>query len=216
MTLEAYFLFDDARQVVWLERLERPLQKIGGTIWLPPILVEAVVVLVALFSSEHSSEILQAGFIGVGAYFLIKIFVDGLSKLSSGSNDAQKYTGWSAFMAFIYLQILDASFSFDGVLGAFAITNNIVIIVLGLGVGAIWVRSLTVYMVRHGLLQEYRYLEHGAHYAILSLAIAFFVSIFVDVPDVITGLVGIGIIIASFLSSREAKLRKNFRQHPVR
>jgi hypothetical protein len=104
----------------------------------------------------------------------------------------------------MYLQILDASFSFDGVLGAFAITDKILLIALGLGVGAIWVRSLTVYMVRHGTLNDYKYLEHGAHYAIFVLAVALFASLFIAVPDAITGIVGLGVIFASFLSSREA------------
>src|SRR5688500_20331805 len=40
------------------------------------------------------------------------------------------------------------------------------------GVGAIWVRSLTVYMVRKGTLDTYKYLEHGAHYAVFVLAAA--------------------------------------------
>ncbi len=97
------------------------------------------------------------------------------------------YTGWSAFGAFMYLQVLDASFSFDGVLGAFAITDKVLLIALGLGVGALWVRSLTVFMVRRGTLNVYKYLEHGAHYAILVLAIALLASIFYEIPDAITG-----------------------------
>jgi hypothetical protein len=164
----------------------------------------------ALAGGDKSGEILRSGLAGVAAYTAIKLFIDALGKIS-GSDKAGMYTGWSAFLAFMYLQILDASFSFDGVLGAFAITDNIVLIALGLGVGAIWVRSLTVYMVRRGTLTEYRYLEHGAHYAILSLSVALYASIFINVPDAITGIAGLGIIFASYLSSREAKHRKNFR-----
>jgi hypothetical protein len=102
------------------------------------------------------------------------------------------------------LQLLDASFSFDGVLGAFAITDKVLLIALGLGVGAIWVRSITVFLVRKGTLGDYVYLEHGAHYAILVLAAALLISIFVEVPDAITGIVGLGVIGASYISSREA------------
>ncbi|NEE08425.1 DUF475 domain-containing protein, partial [Streptomyces sp. SID7499] len=70
--------------------------------------------------------------------------------------------GKAAFFLFLYLEVLDASFSFDGVIGAFAITNEIVLMALGLGIGAMYVRSLTVYLVREGTLDDYVYLEHGA------------------------------------------------------
>jgi hypothetical protein len=100
--------------------------------------------------------------------------------------------------------VLDATFSFDSVLGAFAVTKDVVLIALGLGVGAFWVRSLTIFMVRRGTLANYRYIEHGAHYTIGILAIILFLSIIIKVPEIITGLTGIGIIIASIVASRQA------------
>jgi hypothetical protein len=215
LLLAAYFLFDDARQILWLERLERQLQRFGGRVWLPPLLVALVVAVAAFFAGDEGAQILKAGFAGVATYTVLKLSIDGLGRLA-GSDSTGQYVGWGAFLAFMYLQVLDASFSFDGVLGAFAITDNIVLIAMGLGVGAIWVRSLTVYIVRRGTLKEYKYLEHGAHYAILALAVALLTSIFVELPDAVTGLTGIGIIVASFLSSREAKQRKNFRNTPRR
>lgn len=114
------------------------------------------------------------------------------------------YSGWPALLAFMYLQLLDANFSFDGVLGAFAITDKVLLIALGLGVGAFWVRSLTVLMVRRGVLDAYKYLEHGAHYAILALSVALLASIFLDVPDAVTGITGLGVIFSSFVASRQA------------
>ena len=89
---------------------------------------------------------------------------------------------------FLYLEVLDASFSFDGVIGAFAITNDIVLMALGLGIGAMYVRSLTVYLVRQGTLDDYVYLEHGAHYAIGALAVILLVTIQYEINEVITGL----------------------------
>ncbi|CAM5505348.1 hypothetical protein SALBM135S_04575 [Streptomyces alboniger] len=85
--------------------------------------------------------------------------------------------GKAAFFMFLYLEVLDASFSFDGVIGAFAVTNDIVLMALGLGIGAMYVRSLTVYLVRQGTLDDYVYLEHGAHYAIGALAVILLVTI---------------------------------------
>jgi hypothetical protein len=109
--------------------------------------------------------------------------------------------GRAAFFLFLYLEALDASFSFDGVIGAFAITQDIFIIATGLGVGAMYIRSITVYLVRKGTLSDYVYLEHGAHWAIGALAVILLVTIRHEVPEIVTGLVGVGFIGAAFISS---------------
>lgn len=206
LVLTLYFLFDDLRKELWWKQVEGPLQRAKGGLWLPPILTMVVVGIIALFAGHESGTVLRAGLTGALSYTAIKLFIDGLGKLSGNSESGGKkmYTGWGAFGAFMYLQLLDASFSFDGVLGAFAITDKILLIALGLGVGAIWVRSITVYLVRKGTLNSYIYLEHGAHYAIFVLAVALLGSIFIEIPDAITGVVGLGVIGASFIASRQA------------
>jgi hypothetical protein len=113
------------------------------------------------------------------------------------------------FFLFLYLEVLDASFSFDGVVGAFAVTDRLFIIAAGLGVGAMYIRSLTVYLVRRGTLAEYAYLEHGAHYAIGALAVLLTISISVSVPDVITGLIGVAFIGAALVTSIIANRRRD-------
>lgn len=197
LTLALYFLTEE-RDVLWIDRVERSLQKIGGTVWLPPLAAALIVGLAAHFAA-NPGKALKAGLIGVALYALVKLFVEGLGKLEPSGKKV--YFGWAAALAFIYLELLDASFSFDSVLGAFAITNKVLLIALGLGVGAVWVRSLTVFMVRRGTLKIYRYLEHGAHYAILVLAAALLGSLFMYVPDAVTGIVGLGFIAASFIAS---------------
>ena len=107
----------------------------------------------------------------------------------------------SGIAGFIYLEVLDASFSFDGVIGAFALTSNIFIIMIGLGVGAMFVRSLTLYFVEHKTLSAFRYLEHGAHYAIGILAFIMLIKINVHISEVVTGTIGIGLITLAFLHS---------------
>jgi hypothetical protein len=119
----------------------------------------------------------------------------------SGPNVVVQVAGKAAFFLFLYLEVLDASFSFDGVIGAFAISQNIFVIAAGLGVGAMYIRSLTVYLVRKGTLSEYVFLEHGAHWAIGALAGILLVGIKYEVPELVTGLVGVGFILAAFLSS---------------
>lgn len=107
----------------------------------------------------------------------------------------------SGIMGFLYLEVLDASFSFDGVIGAFAMSENIFIIMIGLGIGAMFVRSLTLFMVHKKTLESFIYLEHGAHYAILALAIIMFINIFHEISEAVTGTIGFGFILVAFLSS---------------
>ncbi|TDC82972.1 DUF475 domain-containing protein [Actinomadura sp. 7K507] len=118
-----------------------------------------------------------------------------------GPNGLALATGKAGFFLFLYLEVLDASFSFDGVIGAFAISTDPIIIALGLGIGAMYIRSLTVFLVRKGTLHEYVYLEHGAHWAIGALATCMLISIGSHVPEWITGGLGAGLIIAAFASS---------------
>jgi hypothetical protein len=106
-------------------------------------------------------------------------------------------TGRAAFFLFLYLEVLDASFSFDGVVGAFAITLDPFVIAIGLGVGAMYVRSITVYLVNRGTLDNYVYLEHGAHWAIGALAVILVLTMKWHIPEVITGLIGVAFIGAS-------------------
>lgn len=121
--------------------------------------------------------------------------------ISSLDNFFSTNTIRSGFMGFIYLEVLDASFSFDGVIGAFALSSNIFIIMIGLGIGAMFVRSLTLYLVDTKSLYKYVYLEHGAHYAILMLALVMFYELFYELSEVITGTIGITFILLSYISS---------------
>jgi hypothetical protein len=102
----------------------------------------------------------------------------------------------------LYLDVLDASFSLDGVIGAFAITNDVVLIMAGLGAGAFWVRSITVYLTRTGTLAKYRYLEHGAHWAILALGIIMLVKLYhIEPPEWLVGSIGLIFVITAVVSS---------------
>jgi hypothetical protein len=135
---------------------------------------------------------------------LFGAFFEKRQKSSTGT-----MVGMAALSSFLYLEVLDASFSLDGVIGAFAITNEIVLIIAGLGAGAIWVRSLTVYLMRAGTLSKYRYLEHGAHWAILALGLMMFVKLYhVDPPEWVTGSIGIVVISIAVISSVIEQRRK--------
>lgn len=205
------FFFDQKREVHWFSQLERFLQRLQRR-GLASILTLSVVVGLAFMpGNTHTVQTLEAGVLGVAVFVIIHALVDALEtvqqkreggKKGSLAKKVQLRTGWAAFSTFMYLEILDASFSFDGVLGAFAVTTSVVLIAAGLGIGAIWVRSLTVFMVRRGTLDTYKFLEHGAHYTIAILAASLLLSIFLEVPEVIAGLAGLIFIGGSIIASR--------------
>ena len=138
-----------------------------------------------------------------------------LDRVSGGPSELAKASGKAGFFLFLYLEVIDASFSFDGVIGAFAITQDIFVIAIGLGVGAMYIRSLTVYLVRQGTLGNYVYLEHGAMWAIGALATILLVTIKYEVPEVITGLIGLAFIVSAFLSSLARNRRLASEGEPV-
>src|SRR5690349_7595797 len=232
------FIFED-REITWLSWLEKPLAKIGKLDQLSVVVGGILLVLAAELLAEDPAIVMVSGVLGMITY----IAVNGLGSLfhvpdaadedapaeaeavadkavaekstgRSGPTELAKATGKAGFFLFLYLEVLDASFSFDGVIGAFAITPDPIIIALGLGfIGAMFVRSITVFLVRKGTLSEYVYLEHGAHWAIGALAGILLVSIGFHVDEIITGLVGVAFIGAAFAAS----VRRNRREraaHP--
>ncbi len=218
------FLFEE-REITWLGPIERPLAKVGKLDQVS-VVIGLVFLIIAstTFAKAHALQVLVSGVAGLATY----IGVSSLSALFEGDGDddaddaegadaddgdvphirVPKSLAQAGLFAFLYLEVLDASFSFDGVVGAFAITDRIFVIALGLGIGACYIRALTVYLVRKGTLGDYVHLEHGAHWAIGSLAVLLFVSIAHKVPEAVTGLIGIGFIGAALISSI-ARNRRN-------
>lgn len=195
--------FKENHEVFWLTWIERPLSAMGKleTIELAVALLILYVISKQLVPAD-AMTFLVAGIFGLITFIL----VDGVSGLLAGSDEQMKASiekdihRASAGM-FLYLEVLDASFSFDGVVGAFAITNNLFIIAIGLGIGAMFVRSLTILLVEKGTLTQFRYLEHGAFWAIAALAAIMFVNTFQHVSEVITGFIGAGFIALALWSS---------------
>jgi hypothetical protein len=196
------FLLDDEKELHWLGHVEAKLGALGK--------VSSVSVMIALLSlmgamtlvdEAQKLVVLMAGLWGI----LVYVGVDMLSGLLEGSEESEGNVGdvvkRGGVAGFLYLEVLDASFSFDGVIGAFAITNDVVIIMLGLAIGAMFVRSMTVFLVKKGTLDEFVYLEHGAHYAIGILALIMLASMKFHIPEIFTGLIGVAFIVASLWSS---------------
>jgi hypothetical protein len=185
------FYFDPSRKIFWIEFWENnPIVRAVGKIDAIGLIVSTLVGIILLKITENYA-------IGI-AYFTGVLLYEIIHKIDAvfSSNGAR-----SGAMGFIYLETLDASFSLDGVIGAFALSENIFIIMLGLGVGALFVRSLTLYLVRRETLAEYRYLEHGAYYAIFALSIIMLVKIFWHVSEIVTGAIGAAFILIAFWRS---------------
>lgn len=199
------WLFEE-RKIRWLKSIERALNKLGKLENMSIILASVIIVLISLLG--HTTMVLTAGLLGLITYLLVSSLDSFFDK--GGITMVAK----AGFATFLYLEVLDASFSFDGVVGAFAVTSNIFLIALGLGIGAIYIRGMTVYLVRKGTLAEYIYLEHGAHWAIGALAILLLMTIRFEIPDVLTGLIGISFICLAFWHSVKARraIQKTFKE----
>lgn len=203
MMLFLNYFFDIEKKVHWIKHLEEKLKYFGnfkGT--------ETFVTLLALFAvqthiqTEQRLFVILSGLSGIVIYLLI----DGITSwLERKEEESIKQIGstikGAGFVGFLYLELIDASFSLDGVLGAFALSKDILIISIGLAIGAMFVRSLTIMLVEKRTLSKYLYLEHGAHWAIGALSVIMLISGFHEVPEVITGLIGLIFILLSLASS---------------
>ncbi len=197
------YFTEKGKEVHWLAFLEKPLlslSKIKGICTILTLL--ALGLLLIEIPADIRISVLKSGLAGIVIY----LGIDGLAEwLEKRQEERAKLCAdtvkCSGLVGFLYLELIDASFSLDGVLGAFALSKDIIIITIGLFIGAMFVRSLTIMLVEKKTLNQYRYLEHGAHWAIGLLAVLMFVSTVKHVPEVITGLLGFIIILAAFISS---------------
>jgi hypothetical protein len=195
------FLLDAEKETHWLGNFEKKLGSLGKVSSISVMISIGVLLgCMSLVTEAQKLVVLISGLWGI----LVYVGVDSISNLlekeeeGSGVGDMVKKGGIGGFL---YLEVLDASFSFDGVIGAFAITTDVVIIMLGLAIGAMFVRSMTIYLVKKGTLDQFVYLEHGAHYAIGILAAIMLASMKFHVPEIFTGLIGVAFIGASVWSS---------------
>ena len=200
------FFLDASKDHHWVHVLEAPLAKFGKLESVQILLTTLAVLLTASFMDDahHKLEFVTAGAWGVITYIL----ADGIGAfLGDDAGEVGATVAKTGLAGFIYLELVDASFSFDGVIGAFALSHDLFIIAIGLGIGAMFVRSLTLLMVDRGTLTAYRFLEHGAFWGIGALAVLMFVSVHYEIPEVITGLIGATLIGLALYSSIRANRR---------
>lgn len=201
----SYFI-DREKDTHWIHP-ERALVRLAKVRYIRLLLILVATLIIGLtVEPALRGIVLWSSLAGI----ILHIGLEGMAVLFGNGEDDDKskkkkpaqLVGMAAFAMFCYLQVLDASFSFDGVIGAFAITTSVFLIMAGLGAGAVWVRSLTVYLVRTGTLAKYRYLEHGAHWAIFALGILMLAKLYhVELPEWATGGLGLIFIVAAITSS---------------
>lgn len=198
MMLFAEQFIDEEKDEHWVGFIEKHLAALGK---IEMAQVAFTLIVVALFSfivpAEHKFEFVIAAVVGI----IANVIVGGIKTLMEGNNAAQAATGViaasSGIAALVHIEVVDASFSFDGVIGAFALSNNFIVIAAGLGIGALFVRSLTIYLTEGGVLSTLRYLEHGAFWAVGVLAAIMFINTAYEVPEWFTGLIGAVLIVAA-------------------
>lgn len=189
------YFYDKNKDLHWIPIIEKPTAYLGSKVEAIEIALTLIVlVLISHFlPDEQSLVFLKAGMAGLITY----VIVDGIGSWLEASDEAVKDMHKASAGMFLYLEVLDASFSFDGVVGAFAITHNLFIIMIGLSIGAFFVRSLTIMFVEKDSLAKFVFLEHGAFYAIGILAMLMLADPFLHVPEWFTGLSGGAVIFAS-------------------
>jgi uncharacterized protein len=200
------YLMDPDKDAHWFEWLEAKLARIGKLDTIQAVIAGVLLLLGVNFLvvPDERLSALTAGVIGL----MVFLFMDAIGGLFD-PNDVATKAGAAGLASFMYLEVLDASFSLDGVIGAFAITKDVVIIAAGLTIGAIFVRSITVSMVQNSTLEAYQFLEHGAHYGIGALAIIMLLSMSpsIHIPEIVTGLIGAGFIALAIWTSMRANTK---------
>lgn len=200
------FFYDENKETHWIGFIEKRLVRWGRLEALEILITLLTLLFLILFiPGPEKYSYLLAGVCGVCCFIAVKGLGEWLELSHEGTRDLQRASSGM----FIYLEVLDASFSFDGVVGSFAITNNLLVIMAGLSIGAFFVRSLTILFVEKEVLNHFDYLEHGAFYAIAVLAILMLLDPFTHIPEWVTGLSGGLIIVMSFVWSLSNNRQKS-------
>jgi hypothetical protein len=212
MMIGVSYFMDRKKDIHWLGRIEQWLSKFGQyDTFKVLVMLGVAMALYATVDERFKVTVLLASIIGTMLHISLELFGE---YFASKQSNAKLLVGWAAFASFLYLNVLDASFSLDGVIGAFAITNDVILIMAGLGAGALWVRSLTVYLVRAKTLGKYRYLEHGAHWAILALGLVMLTKLYhFEPPEWFTGSIGMIFVLTAIVSSVVERRRSQKQRH---
>ena len=142
-------------------RGERHVQRHG--VWFFAVVSILLSVLV-WFGISRNPLLAFGAVVGSTAFFIVHGFKENAARREKELMGNRKMTDWSKIL---YLEVIDATFSIDGVIGAFAFTLAVPLILVGNGIGAIAVRQITVSNIER--VKRYKYLKNGAMYSIFIL-----------------------------------------------
>ena len=201
MLVALSFFFDQSKDVHWIGMIERALRACGSVRGMEVGFVLVIILLfVWLLPVRDEKLFMFSAMCGIVTFLAVDALGEVLDRWGAAQS-AHRTAAQTGLGGFLYLEVLDASFSFDGVIGAFALTQNLFLIAIGLGIGAMYVRAMTVMLVEKGTLAQFRFLEHGAFWSILTLSIIMFGQTMWHLPEVVTGLLGAGFIGVALISS---------------
>ncbi len=165
--------------------------------------VSILLAILVWFAIQKDPLMAFGAVIGSTAFFITHGFKENAEK---GERELMK-EGLSDISKIFYLEVIDATFSIDGVLGAFAFTLSVPLILLGNGLGAVLVRQLTIGNIDR--VKKYYYLKNGAMYSILFLGAIMISDAFgMEIPSWVSPVVTFGVIAFFFWKSvRELHLR---------
>lgn len=169
--------------------------------------VSMILALVVWFSIHKDPLMAFGAVVGSTAFFITHGFKENAERA-----EKELLSGKSAksdISKILYLEAIDATFSIDGVLGAFAFTLSIPLILLGNGIGAIVVRQLTIGNIDR--IKKYIYLKNGAMYSVLVLGTIMLIESFgIHLPKWVSPVSTFAIIGYFFLRSKQAAKLMNF------
>lgn len=197
------FFFNPKKEHHWIPGVESFASRLGSLENIQTFIAIVTIAIVTSFVDEaNRMSFLMSSFTGYFAYMSVHMF-----KHVMGGKDLAVAVAKNGFIGFMYLEVLDASFSIDGILAAFAVSKNVIVITAGLTIGAFFVRSLTIFMVDHDTLGKFKYLEHAAMSSIAILvAIMFGAVLHFEVGEMVAAgsaitILGLGVF-TSIISDR--------------
>ncbi|MCL4500334.1 MAG: DUF475 domain-containing protein [Deltaproteobacteria bacterium] len=177
---------------------ERFIHSLG--IWFYAV-VSIILTVIVWFALQVNSYMAFGAVVGSTTFFITHGFKENAAQREQQLVSGQ--SNLSDISKILYLEVLDASFSIDGVLGAFAFTLSVPLILIGNGLGAVVLRQLTVANVER--IKKYVYLKNGAMYAILFLgAIMILESFGFHIPSWVSPVITFLVIGYFFIKSRRA------------
>lgn len=127
--------------------------------------VSILLAIIVWYSIKMSGDLAFGAVVGSTAFFIVHGFKENAEQKEKELLEGK--SSMSDLSKLLYLEVIDMTFSIDGVIGAFAFTFSIPLILIGNGIGAFMVRELTLRNIEN--VKKYIYLKNGAMYSILVL-----------------------------------------------